>query len=110
MTDDETPKTDFLKWWLVFLTMLSVFLWLGTVIQLITFFSYYLNFPVVYLPFGASLILIPYLASSSWRNKQFGMNKQSTLDSLALLIMLSFTFIFNAGLIMAMVHIENIGM
>lgn len=104
-TETETPKTDFLKWWLVFLTIVSIFVWLGTVRVFISSFRYYLDSPVVFLPFGALEILIPYIAISSWRHKRIGMKKQSKLDSFVLLIVISFTLIFDVGLIITMDYI-----
>ena len=105
MKETETPKTDFLKWWLVFLTIMSVFIWLGTVRVFISSFRYYLDSPVVFLPFGALEILIPYISISSWRYKRIGMKKESALDSLMLLIVVSFTLIFDVGLVRAMFNI-----
>ena len=105
MKEEETPKIDFLKWWLVILTLASVFIWLGTVRVFISSYRYYLDSPVVYLPFGALEILIPYLAISSWRHKRFGMKKESQLDSLVLLIMICLTIIFDVGLIITMDYI-----
>ncbi len=98
-----TDKTDFLKWWLVFLTIVSIFIWLGTVRVFISSFRDYLDSPVVFLPFGALEILIPYIAISSWNHKRIGLNKQSAEDSLVLLIVVCFTLIFDVGLMTTMV-------
>lgn len=103
MKETKVSKTDFLRWWLVFLTIVSIFIWLGTLRVFISIFRYYLDSPVVFLPFGGLVILIPYIAISSWRHKQIGMNKQSVLDSLVLLLVVSFTLIFDVGLIKTMV-------
>ena len=102
MKETESLKTDFLKWWLVFLTIVSVFVWLGTVRVFISSFRYYLDSPVVFLPFGALEILIPYITISSWRYKRIGMRNQSTLDTLVLLIVIIITLVFDVGLIMTM--------
>ena len=103
MKEEETPKIDFLKWWLVILTLASVFIWLGTVRVFISSYRYYLDSPVVFLPFCALEILIPYIAVSSWRHKRLSMKKQSVFDSLALLIVSGFTLIFDVGLIVTLV-------
>ena len=105
MGDVCTDKTDFLKWWLVFLTTVSIFIWLGTVRVFISSFRYCLDSPVVFLPFVGLEILIPYIAISAWSHKRIGMNKQSSLDYLVLLILVCFTLIFDVGLIMTMVFI-----
>jgi len=105
MEENRNSKPEYFKLWLVFLTIVSVFIWLITVRVLISSFRYYPDSPVVFLPFAALEILIPYIAISSWSHQRSGRKKESALDSLMLLIVVGFTLIFDVGLVIAMINI-----
>ena len=99
MTENEKPKSDFLKWWLIIVTLFSGFDLLFSV------YMFYLSIRVWYPPIPplifvvppmASIVLIPLFLYFSWRGKRDGKERASLLYSIALLTIIVITGLFNS--------------